>query len=69
VALALKQFFASLHLRIAAIPNFDPRGSLAIRNIGSNAVLGYDALQVHLADALEQYSTVLFKMVGVPQRG
>jgi hypothetical protein len=44
VTFALKQFFASLHLRIAAIPNFEPRTSLPLRDVRSKAVFGYDAL-------------------------
>jgi len=44
VALALKQFFASCHLRIVTIPNLEPGATLPIRDVRPKAVFGYDPL-------------------------
>ena len=48
-----KQFFAALHLTVVTIPDLEPRRSLRLRDVVPKAVLRYDPLQVHFADALE----------------
>jgi len=63
----LKQFFASLLLRICAIKNLDPGAALAIRDIRSELVLGDDSFQVQLADALKQGGSRVVNVINIFQ--
>ena len=44
MALALKEFFASIHLGIFRISDLEPGRSFPLGRVGSKAVLGYDTL-------------------------
>ena len=64
MAFALEQFLAALHLGVVTILNLEPR--CALRRVRREAVLGYDALKIHLAHTLKQRLTVLLDVVRVP---
>jgi hypothetical protein len=50
VPITLKQFFTPLLLRISSIRNPDPGAAISICDVTAESVLGYDSLQVQLAD-------------------
>jgi len=63
VSFSLKQFFPTFHLRILGIFNLEPSGSFSFRDIGSEGMLGNNALKIHLAHALKQGRAVLFYVI------
>jgi hypothetical protein len=69
VAITFEEFFAALHLGIGTVFNFEPCASLPLRDVGSEAVLGYNSFQVHLADTLKQRRTASLDVVGIAQSG
>ena len=65
----LEQFLPSCHLRVIPILDLEPRRSLVFRDVVPKAVLRNDALQIHLADPLEQRRPVLLDVFDVPHSG
>ena len=53
MALTLKQFFPTLHLRIFPIKNLEPSAVLSLCDVRAELVLGNDALQIQFADSLK----------------
>ena len=47
----LEQFFAALHLRVVTILDLEPR---RFCGVGTEGMLGHDALKIHLAHRLKQ---------------
>ena len=64
MAFTLEQFFAALHLRVATILDLEP--CRALRRVRCEAMLGHDALKIHLAHTLKQRRTQLLYVVSVP---
>jgi hypothetical protein len=63
MSFALEQFLSTLHLRVATILDLEP--GRALRRVRSEAVLGNDALKIHLAHTLKQCRAMLLNMIGV----
>ena len=66
MSLPFKEFLASDHLRILAIPNLEPCGLPPI--VRRSPVFRDNALQVQLASLVEEGSSTLFYVLGVNDR-
>ena len=68
VALAFKQFFTPVFLRIFPIQNLEPSAVLSLCDVGLRFVLGNDALQIQFANSLKQCSPAAVNVLGIFQR-
>ncbi len=67
VAVALEQFSAADHLRVSRIANLEPCALFAFAHIRAVLVFRNDALQIQLADALEQRRAVTLDVIYIEQ--
>jgi hypothetical protein len=66
VPLPLKEFLSSNHLRIASIPNVEPRSLLGI--VRRSPVFRDNALQIQLASLVEEGNSRFFYVLGRDDR-
>jgi hypothetical protein len=67
MAFALEQLLAACHLGVISILDLEPRRSLS--RVRSEAMLGHDALKIHLAHTLKQRRAVLLDVFDVTHSG